>query len=225
MSGPGMVASASSSAGPVALEVEAEVRQALRRQDRLVDVGAGQELARRRVEDQVRVGVDALVAAVAALGIDAVAGRGERVGAGGAGVVLRRGRRGLLRGHGPADGVAAGDLAVARAGGAGERAAGHAARRAGGQDPRALEARAGTRTATVKRRVPCARTPTRGAADHPRRPAAVQQPDGHAAVRDARGRRCVTLPCRRYVWPGDGVRGQRLDPVDRHERARSAPAR
>ena len=55
-----------------ALEVEAEVGQALRRPVREDDVVAGEELVGRRVVHQVHVGVEARVAAVAHVGIDVV---------------------------------------------------------------------------------------------------------------------------------------------------------
>ena len=60
------------------LEVEAEVRQALRRADRQVRVRTRQEEVAQRVVGDVQVRVDALVAAVALVGIDTIAGQGQR---------------------------------------------------------------------------------------------------------------------------------------------------
>ena len=202
----------------VRLEVEAEVGQALGRQDRLVDVRARQEPVRRRVVDQVRVRVDALVAAVAALGVDDVAERGDRVLAGRAGVVRGGGRGGRLPGgHRAADGVAARDVEVARAGGA-RRGAADAPRGAGGEDPRALGHRGHAHGQGEAARAMGAHAHHR-AAEHARRAAAVQQADGHTAVRRP-GARVADRAAQAVGVAGHGVRGQRLDAVDRHERAR-----
>ncbi len=84
----------------VDVEVEAEVAQALRRALLQVDVRARQEQVRHRVVVDEHVAVDARVAAVADLGVHAVAGRGERVRAGRAG----------LGGRGPGAGAHGGQL-------------------------------------------------------------------------------------------------------------------
>ena len=68
-----------------ALEVEAEVGQALRRPVGEDDLVARQEPVARRVVDQVDVRVQARVAAVAGLRVHVVAGGRQRVGARGAG--------------------------------------------------------------------------------------------------------------------------------------------
>ena len=74
--------------GVRALEVEAEVGQALGRELRQDDVVAGQELVGGRVVGHVDVGVDARVAAVAEIGVQAVAGMRQRAGARRAGGAL-----------------------------------------------------------------------------------------------------------------------------------------
>ncbi len=61
-----------------ALEVEAEVREALRRADRQVRVVARQEQVRGGVIDDVQIGVEAPVSAVALIWVDAVTELGQR---------------------------------------------------------------------------------------------------------------------------------------------------